>query len=537
MRRTRSYIPTYIPKVGQFAPQIQPLPSFGVSNPDFSQQIASKYSGLKLGRFPLATLTLLQKASRGSHVFNITQILKNKVIYTFPSTTQLKLNLNVPFFWNIVVQRLLRGKRQNQPQPLSKNGLTLSPGNSIPITRTSPLQTHQPVSMGLKLQQRWLSQTGLLFQSQADLKAIPLSFQQKTLPPQEVKSKDDKKHGDAKAQEIERKFSISLASSRPHFFTFCFPKKPLFISPKISALSVSSKLEQFKQLRANVITFQTLLLQPLSLSTLSGGSILGFLSPRQPIKVISREKTTQMNQSTFIQFPSWEGLGVGLSEVSWLTQPPTPSQEEANASWDIYSQKSPKLLINNRNDLALLNLSQKQSVSPETSMLTRSVNMSRTISTFERQFNLVQRQQSIETKSILQSGEMALHSRDELSLEPHHIRTNRLNQQRLQINQPSSISEELVLARQINNAAAINQSRQGDYAFSKATAMEFAQSKSMATPIWSNQASQVDRKKGWEKQRQTNFDLPNIEVNRLADQVYQMIERKIKIERHRRGLL
>jgi alpha-D-ribose 1-methylphosphonate 5-triphosphate synthase subunit PhnI len=51
-----------------------------------------------------------------------------------------------------------------------------------------------------------------------------------------------------------------------------------------------------------------------------------------------------------------------------------------------------------------------------------------------------------------------------------------------------------------------------------------------------NQESMVGMKKDLTKQRQGDVNMPTIDVKQLADQVYQVIERKITIERQRRGM-
>ncbi|WP_019503904.1 hypothetical protein [Pleurocapsa sp. PCC 7319] len=51
------------------------------------------------------------------------------------------------------------------------------------------------------------------------------------------------------------------------------------------------------------------------------------------------------------------------------------------------------------------------------------------------------------------------------------------------------------------------------------------------------QIGQEKRPKSWKQSKSTNFDPSSIDVNNLADRVFQVIERKLKIERQRRGIL
>ena len=447
----------YISQAGKLSQQIQRLRSFGLSNPDFSQQIASRYSSFKLGRFQLATLTLLQKANSESSVFNTTQILKNEVIYSLPSISQIKLNLNLLFSWNKTVAKLLKEESNYELPKLTSKLLTFSQSNSISITRTSPLPI-QP-SKELTDRQSWLSQNVFLLTSQANFLARPLSIQ---------------------SPKVGKDSIVKLV-------------------PKLLA-EVRGKEKDSKETKPKN-NFYPLLNQ--GLSNL-GNSITN-------TKVASELELDRVD--------------VGVNEY----------YEPVNLISRQNDREAGDLPQENRDRVEISNFPAKLKQTP-TSMLIHSVKMSRIISTLESKFNLFQRQQNTETTSILQSRKTSLNYYDDLSLSPHHIRRRKSNQQRLLINELSPTSEEFIFRRQVDNAAANNQSPK-DYAFSQATSMEFAQSQVISKPISSRQESEMERENSWEKQRKANSDLSSIDINRLTDQVYQAIERKITIERQRRGLL
>ena len=461
----------YISLAGKLAQQIQRLRSFGLSNPDFSQQIASRYSSFKLGMFPLVTLTLLQQARSPnyfnvlhqnllrvgeSNVFNVTQILKNEVINPPASTIQPKFNFNFLFFGNRVVLRRLGGESNYQLPKLRPELLTFSQSNSIPIARTFQLPTQ--LSKELKDQQPWLGQNVFLLRSQADFLARPLSIQ---------------------SQKVGKDSIVKLV-------------------PKLLA-EVRGKEKGLKETKPKN-NFYPLLNQ--GLSNLGNS----FTNTKVPSEI-------ELNQ-----------VDAGINKY----------HESVNLISRQNDREAGDLPQENRDRVEISDFPRLKQTS--TSMLIHSVKMSRIISTLESKFNLFQRQQNIETTSILQSRKTSLNYYDDLSLSPHHIHRRRSNQQRLLINELSPTSEEFIFRRQVDHTAANNQSPR-NYAFSQATAMEFAQSQVIAKPISSRQESEMDRKNNWEKQRKANFSPPSIDINRLTDQVYQAIERKIKIERQRRGLL
>ena len=502
----------YISQAGKLAQQIQRLRSFGLSNPDFSQQITSRYSSFKLGRFQLATLTLLHKANSESSVFNTTQILKNEVIYSLPSISQIQLNLNLLFSWNKTVPKLRKEESNYQLPKLTSKLLTFSQSNSISITRTSPLpntvRLRKVVGLDKQGEQRWK----------------PASAQDaRECPPRQGKQGSRGRRNYA--------YPNSIAS--------------LPIQPRKELTDPQPWLSQNVFLLTSQANF---LARPLSIqSPKVGKESVVKLVPQLLVEVRGKEKGSKKTKLKHNFYPL---LNQGLSNLgNSFTNTKVASEIELDrVDVGINKYHESVNLISRQNDREAGDLPQENKDLVEisdfpaklkqtpTSMLIHSVNMSRIISTLESKFNLFQRQQNTETTSILQSRKTSLNYYDDLSLSPHHIRRRKSNQQRLLINELSPTSEEFIFRRQVDNAAANNQSPK-DYAFSQATAMEFAQSQVIAKPISSRQESEMDRKNSWEKQTKANSSPPSIDVNRLEDQVYQAIERKIKIERQRRGLL
>ena len=172
MRCTKSYIP----KTQRLGKQIFKLCQGGLSNPSFSQYIASKYSGSKLGKFQFATLTLLKKNSQNS-IENVTQILKSEVINAKRNSAEFKPDVNLFFFWNTAVPRLLKKESKYQLQKLLTVNLNFFGTTSVKIAKTWQLRTHKLESMGLE--QRWLKQSFLLFRLTSSFNQFNQRFESK----------------------------------------------------------------------------------------------------------------------------------------------------------------------------------------------------------------------------------------------------------------------------------------------------------------------------------------------------------------------
>jgi hypothetical protein len=168
-----------------------------------------------------------------------------------------------------------------------------------------------------------------------------------------------------------------------------------------------------------------------------------------------------------------------------------------------------------------------------------STNISRIISTAEQTSFLIQRLQNVETQSLIQHKKAVTHSFsfNELGLAPNHIRIRELKKSELNKLSPSFETDDFVFQQQFKNLAGKKQSNYQSYPVSSKTVMEFVQPKANSPTTPTNQESMAEMKKGSTKRRQGDVNMPTIDVNRLAEQVYEVIERKIKIERQRRGIL
>jgi hypothetical protein len=127
-----------------------------------------------------------------------------------------------------------------------------------------------------------------------------------------------------------------------------------------------------------------------------------------------------------------------------------------------------------------------------------------------------------------------------LSLASPDILTTKFNGQKSHLIHRSSVSEvqqELEYARGKTQFKALSKSD------SQTTAMEYLYPKANSSSIASNgnnavqEQKNVESKNGFTLVKPSDVSPQNLDINRLAEQVYQLIERKIKIERQRRGLL
>ncbi len=239
------------------------------------------------------------------------------------------------------------------------------------------------------------------------------------------------------------------------------------------------------------------------------------------MEVRQKEQTSQavlslQNKSDAFAVESPGSFGLQQSENNTLPTQNLQLEKPASLSQIFVSRsQSPTLLTENQKPV-LIHLP----------------NMNQIASTLEGTSGLIQRLQSIETQTILQYKKVAtnsINSQDDLTLAPH-IRTRRLSKH-LQ-------SSENILHQQGDNT---NRSQLKQNSSLSTLTMEFFQPKANIFPLQNNQENQLENlqknkvKNDLRKQVQT--DIPTIDVNRIADQVYQLIERKIKIERQRRGML
>lgn len=439
----------YIAQAEKFGRQILSSHSWGLSNPSLSQQIASKYSSFKWGRFPLATLTWLKQATHENTVSNTIQIFRDRVINVVPATNQLNVNLNFFGYGNAPMQKL------------GKNVLTLSRDNSI--------FTAIPSAPVMRVIEQWRSQLFMGTQLGSNTKLIQYlakihSYQFGSVVGQKNKN-----------QEINNSIGLN-----------------------------SFNIEQ------NYVFNSTLWLSRKFLSLSSTGLTLAASTVQQP-----EANSTSVKENSDLKNPKF------LAASSLGDSPMRLVVRSSNGEVGNFANK-------NSNEDWIPDVSTKLTQT-QTSLLINAVTTNWNVSTFERKFNLWAKKDNLQPQPVLKAQKTALDSDNELKLTSRQIRTRRFNQ----------LANELILRRQVNRTAADQPTQQQHYPFSQTTTMELAQSPPMtkSKPISNIQQSQRGIKKGWQQATPTNVDFPNIDVNGLADRVFQVIERKLKIERQRRGIL
>jgi hypothetical protein len=543
----------FIPISGRLGKQILELRSFGITNSDFCKHLASKYSGSKLRRLNFPVLTLLKRLSSHGNIINIIQVLKNQIISAPPFTTNLSLNLNL-LFWHKVVRELVIGESKFQPQSIVQQ--------SILISKTSLGQFTQPVNIELRQQERSLYQPVVPLPSKTAPEAKPLLFQPQSIAQQSILISK------TSLRQFTQPVNIELRQQERLLYqpVVSLPSKtavakPLLFQPQSiaqqSILISKTSLRQFTQpvnielrqqersLYQPVVPFQSqtaavakpLLFQPQSIAQqsilISKTSLRQFT---QPINIELRQQERSLYQPV-VPFQSQTAAvakpllfqqqrAVEISTPS-TPQPANVIPQTQNQQLD---QPGSKLTLKSQADHpTLVNRTQKF-------VLINSANISRITSTVEQTSLLMQRLQSVETQTLIQHKKGVTHSLDDLSLAPHHIRTKELNKPELRKLSPSFETEDFVYQQQVKNLAANKQPNYRTSPDSSTTAMEFVQPKANPPAIPTNQESIVGMKKDLTKQRQSDVNMPTIDVNLLADQVYQVIERKIKVERQRRGI-
>ncbi|MEH1954615.1 MAG: hypothetical protein V7K99_13065 [Nostoc sp.] len=222
----------------------------------------------------------------------------------------------------------------------------------------------------------------------------------------------------------------------------------------------------------------------------------------------------QLSQPDLLLPPKSDAVAVEIPELFRQLQPENITYRTHSVDLEKPNSQpeSPALLIENKK-YTLVHLA----------------NINRIASTIERTSHLIQRLQTIETQTILQYRKAANNSpnfQDEL-IAPHHIRTRRLSKIL-----PSS--ENIILEKHIDNTAVKNQPKSASYP--NTGAMELVKPQANIASIQTNQENKVEVKNDLTNRKQNDLNMPIIDVNGLADKVYQVIERKIKVERQRRGM-
>ena len=444
-------IQPYIAQAGKFGQQILRSHFWSLSNPNLSQQIASKYSSFKGGKFPVATL-MLQQTSHENTVSNTIQIFRTRVINVLPATNQINVNLKLFGYENAPIQRLEKKLFRNcvvNSATIIKNSQILSQrlANTIALNTVRWLEratfsnfTFVPLSPNAEVSKEWRTALADASRSQLVMKTR-LDLNPKLIP-QLTKTNTN------------RLLNFVSRSNKNQETNYSSDKQNIELRPKFSALSGKSNLKAYPLDNQSVNLIA-------SNSNRAGSSL-------------AHRVTNFANKN---------------GDRHW-----TP---------DI----SAKL------------------TKTQTSLLIDAVTTNWNISTFERKFGLWTKKDNLQPQPVLKAQKTALDSSNELKMASRQIRTKRFNQ----------LANELIL-RRTNPGVADRLTQQKHYPFSQTT-MELAQSPPTIKPTSSIQQSQKEIKKGWQQAKPTNIDSHNIDVNGIAERVFQVIERKLKVERQRRGIL
>ncbi|MBD2450065.1 hypothetical protein H6G76_23455 [Nostoc sp. FACHB-152] len=261
----------------------------------------------------------------------------------------------------------------------------------------------------------------------------------------------------------------------------------------------------------------------------------------------SQNSTILITRTSLSQ--SYQLVNIGARQKEQISQLNLPFQVKSDVVSDVvnfetpvtFSLQQPGNIISQNENLQLV---QKSNFEPEISQVKNPVlltenkkpllihlaNMNQITSIVESSSNLIQRLQTTKKQSILQYRKAANNFpnfQDNL-IASHQFRRRRLSKL-------DSNYENLIIQKPVDNTAVKNQPKSASY--SNAVAMEFVQPQANIASTQTNQKSKVELKNDPATRKQNDLNMPIIDVNSLADKVYQVIERKIKIERQRRGML
>lgn len=467
----------FIPITGRLGKPILKLRLLGLTQSYFSKSIASKYSGLKQQRLNFPEFVLL-KSSRGHlHVNNIIQILNNPMISALPSTVL--LNLNLSFFWNQAVQRL---------------GI-----NAIPLSLRQPQAVKLPTS----------------FPESANVTSQILV--NKTQEIKELRKILRLNSGTAN-QDANKPWFVNLVMQK-----FAIAKSqhvlPSQFSPNPVAIPLSFR--QSPTVEISTSFSESADVTP-GIPGSQGQEATGIKEiPRANSRIAERDG----NKSWFVNLVV-QKFAIAKSQQVLLSQSLAYS---VTNSLSFRQSPAREIPANETGETNLTPDRQSKQIEKSTIIKTRSA------LTVEQTSHIIQRVQTLETQSMMQSKKAATYSLTDLNPASHHIRTRKLNQKRITLSEPFPKPENLVLPRQVFKTADKNQSNEKYSPYSREPVREFAQSKTSFSPVHTNQEN--GRVNDSAKLKSAELGMPMIDVNRLADQVYQVIERKIKVERQRRGML
>ena len=583
MRCAQPFIPI---ARGRLAKPILKIRSFPLANNNFCQHIANKYSGTKLGKFKFSALTLLERISSEWTIFNTTQILKYQVNYASPPLSQLNLNLNILFSLDTVFKTLLAG--ESKLQNLDFNRFALSNNSENSLTKTYLSEVYRLIQIEQRQKERSFSQTLLTFHSkavaltpvsfvsQSSSKIFTVSHLQNVTPqihlqrnvfntfleplskplPHRERGFDfysPRLLGKGLGVGFERKLHTALFNNIviPRFVqreskSKTFQSSRWSLSPSSTILITKTKIFSLFVHRSETITNQKHLPREVLFNSIeqtilfdkskSQGSLSsGFTFSEsntvlitraslpqfsQPVNMRMRQKE-QLSQPDLLLLPKSDAVAVEIPELFRQQQPENITYR--THSVDLEKPNSqPQITFSQPESSALLIDNKKYT-------LVHLANINRIASTIERTSHLIQRLQTIDTPTILQYRKAANNSptfQDEL-IAPYHIRTRRLSKFF-----PSS--ENIILEKHINNTSVKNQQKSAS--FPNTGAMELVKPQANIASIQTNKENKVEVKNDLTNRKQNNLNMPIIDVTRLADEVYQVIERKIKVERQRRGM-
>ncbi|KYC36099.1 hypothetical protein WA1_40890 [Scytonema hofmannii PCC 7110] len=493
-------------------------------------------------------------------------------------TYQTQQSTNV--FNNISRQQI--ASRESKSQISQSGEWTFSQSNTILITQTSLPQLNQLENIEVR-QKEQSNQAVLSFQKKSDAIAVklPSSFdlqqsESNTPPTQNLQ-----------LEIPASQFQIFISRSQsPTLLTE--KKKPVLIH-LLNMNQITSTVEgtsqliqrlqntetqtilQYRKLATHSIVFYNTLspritrgkipassisqIANITYQTQQSTNVFNNISRQQ---IVSRESKSQISQSgggTFSQSNTILITQTSLPQLNQLENIEVSQKEQSNQAVLSFQKKSDAIAVESPSSFGLqqpesntsptqnlqleIPASQAQifvSRSQSSTLLTENKkpvlihlsNMNQITSTVEKTSQLIQRLQSIETQTISQYRKLATNytnSQEELSLAPHHTRTRSLSTH-------LQSSEDLVLHQQVDRTTIKNQPKQN---YPNTLTMEFVQPKANISTVQNDRENKVKGKNDIVKQVQT--DIPTINVNRIAEQVYQLIEKKLKIERQRRGML
>ena len=462
----------------------------GLADPNFHARIANKYRDPKLRGVQFPALILLKGIKSPWGLFQTTQIVENYLTSTVSSTTQINLSYKISVFWNLVFQRPSKEHGEGRIQDSLTKGLTFSLAPSMLLDRTLRFSYRQLVTSGFS--------SGFRIQ--------------------------DRRLGSGKSQPQTSQlaeFTFSPVIWHTPSSSAAFP-----LSSRVwpQALTIQkypniSPLWQIGDSRKNRIPARQ------SLSRRIVQNLIGKLLNRESMGSQPSEKeTTDKSQPQDFQEVKFTFSSVPLIPPSQTLQSRLHPMGTSGVRGKTLSRGQSILRPNSTASLT------------ERPLLIHSATIHQIAPVVEQVTRLNRRLETIARGSILQHREVNGDDIDAGSLDLQSINTRRFNRQGLRVSRLTSIFNPPVLELRNLDVASSNQTKHRDHFYSSVPPMEFARSQVSPSPIPTKEVKQAGGENNFSKLRQADLAMPMIDVTRLADQVYEVIERKIKLERERRGL-